>query len=195
LGIFICVNIKKLQKEGESNMKSKKITSVGLLVALSIIVGYFIHFPVLPQAPFLLYDPGSVFLLIGSFKLGPKVGLLMSFLTAILFAFITGQGGPYGVLMNFIATGTLVSVASYIYLLNHSKKGAILGVILGTVAMTLIMIPANLIITPLYLGIGRDIVIKMLFSAIVPFNLIKGMISGLITLVLYKRIYPLIIGK
>ena len=176
-------------------MKSKKITSVGLLVALSIIVGYFIHFPVLPQAPFLLYDPGSVFLLIGSFKLGPKVGLLMSFLTAILFAFITGQGGPYGVLMNFIATGTLVSVASYIYLLNHSKKGAILGVIFGTVAMTLIMIPANLIITPLYLGIGKDIVIKMLFSAIVPFNLIKGMISGLITLILYKRIYPLIIGK
>lgn len=176
-------------------MKSKRITGIGLLVALSIIVGYFIHFPVLPQAPFLLYDPGSVFLLIGSFKLGPKIGLLMSLLTAVLFALITGQGGPYGALMNFLATGTLVFVASQIYFLNHTKKGAVLGVILGTVAMTLIMVPANLIITPLYLGVSRDIVTKMLLPAIIPFNLIKGILSGVITLIVYKRIYPLIINR
>ena len=176
-------------------MKSKRITGIGLLVALSIIVGYFIHFPVLPQAPFLLYDPGSVFLLIGSFKLGPKIGLLMSLLTAVLFALITGQGGPYGALMNFLATGTLVFVASQIYFLNHTKKGAVLGVILGTVAMTLIMIPANLVITPLYLGVSRDIVTKMLLPAIIPFNLIKGILSGVITLIVYKRIYPLIINR
>jgi len=176
-------------------MKSKRITGIGLLVALSIIVGYFIHFPVLPQAPFLLYDPGSVFLLIGSFKLGPKIGLLMSLLTALLFALITGQGGPYGALMNFLATGTLVFVASQIYFLNHTKKGAVLGVILGTVAMTLIMVPANLVITPLYLGVSRDIVTKMLLPAIIPFNLIKGILSGVITLIIYKRIYPLIINR
>jgi len=176
-------------------MKSKRITGIGLLVALSIIVGYFIHFPVLPQAPFLLYDPGSVFLLIGSFKLGPKIGLLMSLLTAVLFALITGQGGPYGALMNFLATGTLVFVASQIYFLNHTKKGAVLGVILGTVAMTLIMVPANLVITPLYLGVSRDIVTKMLLPAIIPFNLIKGILSGVITLIVYKRIYPLIISR
>ena len=84
---------------------------------------------------------------------------------------------------------------SQIYLLNHTKKGAILGVILGTLAMTLVMIPANLLITPLYLGVGKDIVARMILPAIVPFNLIKGAISGLITLIVYKRIYPLIIGK
>ncbi len=176
-------------------MKTKKITSISILVALSIIAGYFIHFPILPQAPFLLYDPGSVFLLIGSFKLGPKTGLLMCFLTAILFALITGQGGPYGALMNFLATGTLVFVSSQIYLLHHNKKGAILGITLGTLAMTLIMIPANLIITPLYLGVDRGIVVNMLIPAIIPFNLLKGIISGFITFILYKRLYPLIISK
>jgi len=175
-------------------MTSKRITGIGLLVALSIMVGYFIHFPVLPQAPFLLYDPGSVFLLIGSFKLGPKVGVLMSLLTAVLFALITGQGGPYGALMNFLATGTLVFVASQIYVMNHTRKGAILGVIVGTLAMTLAMVPANLIITPIYLGVSREIVSAMLLTAIIPFNLIKGILSGLITLVIYKRIYPLIIS-
>lgn len=176
-------------------MKSVKITSISMLVALSVIAGYFIHFPILPQAPFLLYDPGSVFLLIGSFKLGPKTGLIMCFITAILFALITGQGGPYGALMNFLATGTLVFVSSQIYLLNHTKKGAILGIILGTLAMTLVMVPANLIITPIYLGVNREIVAKMLIPAIIPFNLLKGTISGFLTFVLYKRLYPLIISR
>jgi riboflavin transporter FmnP len=160
-----------------------------------LVAGYFIHFPILPQAPFLLYDPGNVFLLIGSFKLGPKIGVLMCFITAILFALITGQGGPYGALMNFLATGTLIFVSSQIYLLNHTKRGAILGMILGTLAMTLIMIPANLIITPFYLGVEREIVIKMLIPAIIPFNLLKGIISGVLTFILYKRLYPLIISK
>jgi riboflavin transporter FmnP len=176
-------------------MKSKKITNISMFIALSIIAGYFIHFPILPQAPFLLYDPGNVFLLIGSFKLGPKIGVLMCFITAILFALITGQGGPYGALMNFLATGTLIFVSSQIYLLNHTKRGAILGMILGTLAMTLIMIPANLIITPFYLGVEREIVIKMLIPAIIPFNLLKGIISGFLTFILYKRLYPLIISK
>jgi len=176
-------------------MENKKITSIGLLVALSMIAGYFIHFPILPQAPFLLYDPGNVFLLIGSFKLGPKIGVLMCFITALLFALITGQGGPYGALMNFLATGTLIFVSSQIYLLNHTKRGAILGMILGALAMTLIMIPANLIITPFYLGVEREIVVKMIIPAIIPFNLLKGIISGFLTFILYKRLYPLIISK
>jgi len=176
-------------------MESKKITSIGLLVALSLVAGYFIHFPILPQAPFLLYDPGNVFLLIGSFKLGPKIGVLMCFITAILFALITGQGGPYGALMNFLATGTLIFVSSQIYLLNHTKRGAILGMILGTLAMTLIMIPANLIITPFYLGVEREIVVNMIIPAIIPFNLLKGIISGFLTFILYKRLYSLIISK
>ncbi|HER25449.1 MAG TPA: ECF transporter S component [Candidatus Atribacteria bacterium] len=176
-------------------MDSRKITGISILVALSIVTGYFIHFPILPQAPFLLYDPGSIFLLIGSFKLGSKTGVLMALITALLFAFITGQGGPYGALMNFLATGTFVFVSSQLYLFYHNKKGAILGLILGTLAMTLVMIPANLIITPLYLGVNRDIVVNLLIPAIVPFNLLKGMISGVLTFVLYKRLYPLIINK
>ncbi len=176
-------------------MATNKITGISILIALSITAGYLIHFPILPQAPFLLYDPGSVFLLIGSFKMGSRTGLLMCLITAVLFALITGQGGPYGALMNFLATGTFIFVSSKSYSFYHTKKGAILGLILGTIAMTLIMIPANLIITPIYLGVPREVVVNMLVPAIIPFNLLKGIISGILTLMLYKRLYPLIIGS
>jgi len=57
------------------------------------------------------------------------------------------------------------------------------------------MIPANLIITPIYLGVKREIVVKMLIPVIIPFNLLKGAISGFLTFILYKRLYPLIISK
>ena len=179
-------------------MESKKITGIGLLVALSLIAGYFINLRFFPGAPYLVYDPGNVFLLIGSFKWGPKLGVLMCFLNAILFTLIVpaGQeGGPYGTLMNFLATGTLIFISSQIYLLNHTKRGAILGMILGTLAMTLIMIPANLIVTPLYSGIGREVVVKLLIPFIIPFNLLKGIISGFLTFILYKRVFHLIMSK
>ncbi|GAG61008.1 unnamed protein product [marine sediment metagenome] len=97
--------------------------------------------------------------------------------------------------MNFLATGTFVFISSQIYFLHHNKKGAILGLILGTLAMTLIMVPANLIITPLYLGVEREIVVKMLIPTIIPFNILKGIISGVLTFILYKRLYPLIISR
>ncbi len=164
------------------------ISHYSIFIALSVITGYLIHFPILPQAPFLLYDPGHVFLLIAAFKFGPRAGMIMTLVYAILFALITGQGGPYGALMNFLSTSAFVLVSSWIYLKKHSRNGAIIGLALGALAMTAIMIPANLIITPLYLGVERAIVIQLLLPAIIPFNLLKGVISSILTLLVYKKI-------
>ena len=54
--------------------------------------------------------------------------------------------------------------------------------------MTVIMAGANLLVTPLYMGVGREVVKGMLLPAIIPFNLLKGVINGAITLLVYKRI-------
>lgn len=169
-------------------MSVKNICHFSIFIALSVVTGYLIHFPILPQAPFLLYDPGHVFLLIAAFKYGPKAGMMMVFIYATTFALITGQGGPYGALMNFLSTSAFVLISSCFYTDQHNRKGAILGLILGTLAMTIIMIPANLIITPLYLGVSRDIVSQLLLPAIIPFNLLKGLISSVLTLLIYKKI-------
>lgn len=169
-------------------MNIRYISHYSIFIALSVISGYLIHFPILPQAPFLLYDPGHVFLLIAAFKFGPRAGMFMTFVYATIFALITGQGGPYGALMNFVSTSAFVLVSSWIYLKSHNRKGAILGLALGVLVMTAIMIPANLIITPLYLGIDRETVYQLLLPAIIPFNLLRGLISSVITLLIYKKI-------
>ena len=169
-------------------MNTRQICYYSIFIALAVITGYLIHFPILPVAPFLLYDPGHVFLLIASFKFGPKAGIVMSSVYALIFALLTGQGGPWGALMNFLATSAFVLVSSSIYLKRHDRNGAIIGLALGTLAMTAIMIPANLLITPLYMGVDRTVVIQLLLPAIIPFNLVRGLISSILTLVVYKRI-------
>ena len=169
-------------------MSVRYLSHYSIFIALAVITGYLIHFPILPQAPFLLYDPGHVFLLIAAFKFGPKAGMMMTLIYATLFALITGQGGPYGALMNFLSTSAFVLVSSWVYLKKHHKSGAMVGLILGTLAMTAIMVPANIIITPLYLGVPREMVFKLLLPAIIPFNLLKGFISSLLTLLVYKKI-------
>ena len=50
------------------------------------------------------------------------------------------------------------------------------------------MVIANLLVTPLYLGVTREMVIGMLLPAIIPFNLLKGAINGIITFLLYKKV-------
>lgn len=169
-------------------MTTRNIAYYSIFIALAVISGYLIHFPILPQAPFLLYDPGHVFLLIAAFKFGPQAGTIMTLVYALIFALITGQGGPYGALMNFLSTSAFVIVSSWIYLKKHDRNGAIIGLLSGTIAMTGIMIPANLVITPLYLAVNRDIVWKLILPAIIPFNLLKGLISSVFALLVYKKI-------
>ncbi|MGM0410717.1 MAG: ECF transporter S component [Bacillota bacterium] len=169
-------------------MNIKKITNIGVLIALSFILMVLIKFPIIPSLPFLLYDPGDIPLLVISFLYGPLPALIATFIGSILMALFTGLGGPYGAIMHFMATGALVTTAGFIYKKYHTKKGAILGLSAGTLAMTFIMIPANLFITPIYMGLSRQQIYPLLWSGIIPFNLIKASINSGITILVYKNI-------
>jgi len=169
-------------------VEQKKIVYGGALAGLSLVVSLLIHFPIIPQAPFLLYDPGDIPLLVAGFKFGPGLGLLLTGVVSLLFALITGEGGPWGVLMHFLATGSYVVLAGFIYQRRRTKNGAITSLIVAPIFMTAIMVGANLLVTPLYMGVGREVVEGMLLPAIVPFNLLKGVINGAVTLLIYKRI-------
>jgi len=178
-----------LEKKKEALLvEQKKLVYGGALAGLSLVVSLLIHFPLIPQAPFLLYDPGDIPILVAGFKFGPGLGLLLTAMVAVLFALITGEGGPWGVLMHFLATGSYVVLAGFIYQRRRTRSGAITSLIVAPLFMTAIMVGANLLVTPLYLGVGREIVKGMLLSAIIPFNLLKGVINGAITLLVYKRI-------
>lgn len=167
----------------------RRYTQVALLGAVAFAFMYF-EFP-LPFFPqFLKYDPSEVPALIATFALGPLAGLSVEAIKALLIGFFRSGtiGGPFGIFMNFLAGITLVGVAGVYYLIEHTKAGAIKSLVFGVLAMSGMMIVANILLTPIFFGLPREQVIALVVPALLPFNLLKGAVSSLVTYYVYKRI-------
>lgn len=177
------------------NTGAEKVAKMGMLIAVSIILVYLIRFPLIPMADFLEYEPGDVPILIGGFAFGPLAGVLMTLIVCVIQGVtVSAKSGLYGILMHMIATGALVFVSSSVYKFNKTKHGGEMALVFGSIAMVLIMIPANLIITPLFMGVPREAIVKML-PFIILFNILKAGINSLITFFLYKKISGFLHGR
>lgn len=173
--------------------KTSTLAKLGILAAVSVVLVAIVHFPLIPAAAFLEYDPADIPILLGTFALGPAAGILLTLVASVIQGLtVSAASGWYGILMHVIATGTYVLVAGNIYKAHKTKKQAILALVCGTLAMTAVMIPANLFITPIFMGAPRSAVAAMLPTAIIPFNLLKAGINSVITFLLYKRVSPLL---
>ena len=176
-------------KQGHtSRNKTIRLAKMGMLVAISIVLVYFIHFPIFPAVAFLEYNPADIPILMGTFAFGPLAGVMLTVVTAVIQGVtVSAQSGLYGIIMHIIATSVLVLVAGLIYKKNKTRKGAVIGLICGAIAMMLVMICANMVITPLFMGVPRNVVWDLM-PFIAGFNLVKAGINGLVTFLLYKRI-------
>ena len=167
-------------------MDIKKITNIGVLIGLSLILMLTIRFPLF--LPFLIYEPGDIPILIIAFLYGPMPALGATFVLSVLMAALTGLGGPFGAFMHFLATGVLVGVSGYIYKQYHTKKGAIIGLTFGSLAMTAVMAGANILLNPIFYGIPYEQTISMLLPGIIPFNITKAAFNSILTVLVYKKI-------
>ena len=94
--------------------------------------------------------------------------------------------GPIGLLMNVLSTCAFALPPAIFYQKNKSLRSAATGLILGVVLMTAVMLAWNYIVTPLYMGVPREVVAGMLLPTFLPFNLVKGGLNAGITMLLYK---------
>lgn len=170
------------------NPRIKKLTMMAMLTALAVVLITFVHFPIFPAAPFLQYDPGDVAILVGTFAYGPLAGLAITVVASFIQAFMLGGDGPYGFLMHVIATGTMVLAAGLLYRMKHTKGGAALGLACAIIGRCLVMIPANYLITPYFMGLPVSAVDEILLPAILPFNLIIAGVNACITFLVYKAV-------
>lgn len=168
---------------------TRKLTTMGLLAAVSVILVYLVHFPILPGAAFLEYDPADIPIFIGTFLFGPFAGLLLTVVVSVVQGLtVSAQSGVIGILMHIFATGAFALVAGLIYRRSRTRKSAMLALLAGVLVMTATMCVWNIIFTPIFSGMPRQAVIAMLPTAIIPFNLIKSGVNALVTMVLYKKI-------
>ena len=190
-----------------SSLKTRYLVRVGVLGAL----GFALMFLDMPLAfiapPFMKLDLSDVPGLISGFAMGPIYGVLVQLIKNILNLSKTSTGGV-GELSNFIVGSSFVLVSSLVYKRDKSMKSALIGVILGVMTMAALAMASNyFVVFPLYaklmipmetiINMGKavnpniDSLWKMMLLSVLPFNLIKGAVNGLVTFlsrVFYKFI-------
>ncbi|MCM1990096.1 ECF transporter S component [Oceanirhabdus seepicola] len=182
------------------------LMKVSILAAMAVIL-QFIDFPLTMFFPeFLKIDISDVPALIGGFAFGPVAGILVVLIKNIIHGLMAGQTLWVGEFANFIVGASLVGVASVIYKRKRTMKGAIIGLVIGTIFMAIVGALTNYyILLPLYskvmgwdmnafVEVGRAVnpAIKNFWGyillAIVPFNILKGIVASVVTVLVYKPI-------
>lgn len=172
--------------------KTQLIVKTAILSVIAYLL-MLVEVPVFFFPDFLRIDASDVPAILGGFAIGPVAGVAIEAVKNLI-KFATGSySGGIGELANFIIGTAWVLPASLIYRRNKSKKTALIGMSVGVVAMVLFGALINyFVMIPLYLP-GADAKSIVLY-AIMPFNLFKGVVITAITLLIYKKISPLIHG-
>ena len=130
-------------------MKSnvKKTVLVAMMAAVAYLLAFIVRIPV----GFLSFEPKDVIIVIGGFLMGPMTALITSTVVALLEMVTFSTTGPIGCIMNLLSSACFACTAALIYKKRRYLKGAILGLLAGSVTMVLTMLLWNYLITPLYI--------------------------------------------
>lgn len=172
--------------------RAKKITLIAAIAAMAIVLTAIIRFPI-TSLPFLKYDPKDVILTTAGFIFGPLVAILAAVIEVVVEMVTFSESGPWGALMNIIATLSFSGIAAAIYHRKRTTKGAVLSLVCAVLSLTVVMALWNLVVTPIYTGFPRAEVIKLM-PVIIPFNLIKGGVNAALIILLYKPIKSALAG-
>lgn len=198
---FVSLTAKK-----HTSSNAKTITMTGMLAAISYILA-FLEFPVPLSPAFARMDLSDFPALIGAFAFGPLCGLMIELVKNGLQLFSTSTGGV-GELANFLMGGSYVLAAGLFYKRNKTKKNAVISWILASIVMGVtaaltnyfILLPMFEAFMPLdqviasfgaFIPFIRTKLDVVLFNAF-PFNLLKGLVIGALTMLVYKRLRPIL---
>lgn len=184
----------------------KGIASAGIFSALAIVLVIFIRFPIFPAVAFLEYDPADVTIFLMTALLGPWYGLGMTVAVSIIQGLtVSSLSGWVGIFMHIAATGSFVAAESVVFFIikkRHIHKKTVSAGIYsipetiaamgcGVVGMISVMALWNLLLTPYFMGVSLEMVLS-LYPYIIGFNLIKSLINGTLSVVIYnsmKRVF------
>ncbi len=194
-----------------TNKKIRLITGTAMLTAVAVGLQYIeIAIPIMPS--FIKLDFSDLPELIGSFAYGPLAGVLIALLKNVIHMAVS-QSGFVGELSNFLLGATFALTAGLIYKHKKTKGEAMLAGIIASFVMAVVCVPLNyFVIYPLYynvLGFPEVAVLQMyqlilpktksILQALLIFNLpftfVKGLISVLVSMLIYNPLSPVLKGR
>lgn len=198
----------------EQLVTTRKIAVTAMLAAVAAVLMIF-EFPI-PIMPFFIkFDFSDLPALLGSFALGPVYGAIICLLKNVIHLTFS-QSMFVGELSNFVLGVLFVVPAGIIYKNGKTKKRALIGGIVGALVMAVLSLATNyFVVYPVYYNFmpkeniigaydaiafaisGKHItsILTCLVIFNVPFTFIKGIISVVISMFVYKPLSPLLRGK
>ena len=186
------------------------VAKVGILSAIAAVL-MLIEIPLFFAPSFYKLDLSDTVALIGGFALGPGAAALIELLKNLLHLVLKGTSTVFvGEAANFVTGCLFVVPAAMLYARSKSKKTALRGSVIGALCLTAAGALVNyFILIPVYVSVlhlpldaiiaagtevnGAIVDLKTLIAfAVVPFNLLKGAADTVLTLLLYKRLSPLL---
>ena len=193
----------------QKNRNLRKLVGTAMLAAVAFVL-QFLEFPMPLSPSFAKVDLSDLPALIGAFAYGPLWGVVIEAVKNALHLFQTQTGG-IGELANFLMGAALVFPAGLIYQKHKSRKTALIGCTVGSLCMGVMAALANyFILLPMFeIFMPMDEMIEA-FAAVIPFihskldvvllnalplNILKGLVVSLVTMLLYKRLSPILKGR
>ena len=175
-----------MSKVNKISDQTKKLCGMAMFAALAFVLSLLTSGV---RIAFLTIDIKDAILAIGAFIYGPLAALPICIVTAFLSSVITGfETGFWGLAMDFLSSVVFSMTAALVYKYKRTMIGAVIGLFVAVVAYTAIMIPLNLLITPIYTGQPVEAVVGLLRPLLVPFNFAKSVLNAAVVMVLYKPI-------
>lgn len=190
---------------------ARRVSIIGISAAIAAVL-HVLDFPLVVLAPeFYKLDFSELPVLLCGFYLGPSATVICEGVKILLKLLLKGTSTAFvGDLANFVVGCSLVLPATVFYHAHKSKHSAIIGLAVGTLVMTVFGSAFNAIyLLPKFselFGLPLDTIVGMgtavngainsvstlVLFAVVPFNLLKGIVVSALTFLLYKRISPIL---
>lgn len=186
-----------------AHLSIKKWVLAACLAGISYLL-MFLSFSIIPIAPYMKIDFSDLAVLLGFFLLGTSGGIGVACIRSLLYFVITGLS-----LDNFIGVATSLIASMVfclpIYLILRNKhiltfKNYFYAISIATISLTVVLSLANwLVITPVYisvLGLNLGVPLnELILYAVIPFNLVKGILVGCVFSLVYNRLAAWIAQK
>ena len=170
--------------QNKNSQKIRRMVVLSVFAALAYVAMLAIHIKV----GFLTLDVKDAVITLCGLYFGPVASLIISVLVPLLEYITISDTREYGLIMNILGSVSFSVTASLIYKWKKSLAGAISALSAAAFTMVGVMLLANLLITPYYMGVTVAEVKALIPALLLPFNAIKAVLNVGLVLLLYKHI-------
>ena len=209
--VLIAVAFERLLVKDRKRLSDTHYITYTAIFACMAGVLMLVEIPLFFAPGFYKMDLSELPIMICTFYLGPVAGVVAELIKVCIKLLLKGTSTAFvGDFANFAVGCSFVLPASVVYHAKPSRRSALWGMVVGTLVMTVFGSAFNAIyLLPKFavlFGMPMEVIVGMgtkvnsaitsvptlVLFAVVPFNLLKGVVVSLLTFLLYKRISPIL---